>query len=210
MVRPKLAQMTKRLFDILTTSVALVVLSPVFLAIAILIRIGSPGPVFFRQKRVGFGFKPFWVHKFRTMVPDAASKGSITWGGSGDPRITTVGRVLRRTKLDELPQLVNVLKGEMSLVGPRPEVPEYVDLFREDYREILKAKPGITDFASLKFCDEAALLARAPVPEEAYVKDILPEKIRLSRQYVQSASFRVDLGVIFKTLLSIIHARRQV
>lgn len=201
--------MTKRLFDVVASSVALVVLSPVFLTVGVLIRLGSPGPVFFRQKRVGLGFRPFWVYKFRTMVPDAASQGPITWGGSRDPRITSVGRVLRRTKLDELPQLVNVLKGEMSLVGPRPEVPEYVELFREDYREILKAKPGITDFASLRFYDEAALLARAAVPEEVYVKDILPEKILLSRHYVQSASFWVDLGVIFKTLLSIIHTGRR-
>jgi lipopolysaccharide/colanic/teichoic acid biosynthesis glycosyltransferase len=201
--------MIKRLFDILASSVALVALSPLFLVVAVLIRIGSPGPAFFRQKRVGLGFEPFWILKFRTMVPDAAAQGSITWGGARDPRITRIGRVLRSSKLDELPQLVNVLKGEMSLVGPRPEVPEYVEMFREDYREILTARPGITDFASLEFCDEAAVLARAAVPEEAYVKEILPEKIRLSRRYVQSASFRVDLEVIGRTLWSIIHRRRS-
>ncbi|MEO8075730.1 MAG: sugar transferase [Acidobacteriota bacterium] len=201
--------MIKRVFDIVASLVALVVLTALFLTVAILIRVGSPGPVFFRQKRVGFGFKPFWIHKFRTMVPGAATQGSITWGGSRDPRITSIGRVLRRTKVDELPQLLNVLKGEMSLVGPRPEVPEYVEMFRDDYREILKTRPGITDFASLEFCDEAALLARAAVPEDAYVNEILPEKIRLSRRYVQSASFWVDLDVLGRTLLSIIRPGRR-
>jgi lipopolysaccharide/colanic/teichoic acid biosynthesis glycosyltransferase len=196
--------MVKRLFDIVMAVAGLIVLSPVFLAVAIWIKVGSPGPVFFKQQRVGLDFQPFWIFKFRTMVPDAAARGSITWGGDNDPRITAVGRILRRTKLDEVPQLINVLKGEMSFVGPRPEIPHYVELFRADYREILKARPGITDFASLKFRDEAGVLARSPAPEEAYVREILPEKIRLSRQYVQSASFWVDLRVIFETLRSIV------
>jgi lipopolysaccharide/colanic/teichoic acid biosynthesis glycosyltransferase len=194
----------KRLFDIVVAIVGLTVLSPILVAVAIWVRVGSRGPIVFAQKRVGRDFHPFWIYKFRTMVPDADARGPITWGGDEDPRITRAGRILRRTKLDELPQLVNVLRGDMSFVGPRPEVPQYVQLFREDYREILRTRPGITDFASLEFRDEAALLARSPSPEEAYVKDILPEKIRLSRQYVQSASLWVDLRVIFKTLLRIV------
>ena len=125
------------------------------------------------------------------MIPGGAAHGVITWGAR-DPRITPVGRILRRTKLDELPQLVNILKGDMSLVGPRPEIPQYVELFRDDYQEILKARPGITDFASFKFRDEAALLAGSRTPEDTYIREILPEKIRLGRQYVQCASFWVD------------------
>ena len=196
--------MTKRIFDVVAAFVGMLVLSPIFIAVAIWIAVGSPGPILFKQKRVGRDFRPFSIYKFRTMVPDAAARGPITWGGDNDPRITRAGRVLRRTKLDELPQLINVLKGDMSVVGPRPEVPQYVELFRDDYREILQTRPGITDFASLKFRDEAALLAKSAAPEETYVRDILPEKIRLSRQYVRAASFWVDLTVILQTLRSIV------
>jgi lipopolysaccharide/colanic/teichoic acid biosynthesis glycosyltransferase len=202
--------MVKRAFDITAAATALVVLSPVFLAVAICIRIGSPGPVIFRQKRVGLGFRPFWLYKFRTMVPDAAAQGPITWGGAADPRITRVGRILRRTKLDELPQLINILRGDMSVVGPRPEVAPYVDLFRTDYQELLRTRPGLTDLASLKFRDEAAVLARAKEPEEAYVREILPEKIRLSRQYIQSSSIWLDLSLVVMTLASVLGLRRKV
>jgi lipopolysaccharide/colanic/teichoic acid biosynthesis glycosyltransferase len=195
--------MTKRAFDFVAALLGLLVLAPVFLVVAVAVGLGSPGPILFMQKRVGRAYRPFWIYKFRTMVVGAARGGSITWGGAEDPRITPVGRFLRRTKLDELPQLLNVLKGEMSFVGPRPEVPEYVERFPEEFREILKVRPGITDFASLEFRHEAALLARSATPEETYVSEILPEKLRLSQEYVRSSSLRLDLMLIFRTLFSI-------
>ena len=164
-----------------------------------MIRLDSRGPVFFRQERIGRGFLPFRIYKFRTMVPDASQRGSeITVGA--DPRITCIGRFLRKTKFDELPQLINVLKGEMSLVGPRPEVPKYVELFREDYEEILKIHPGITDLASLRYRNEAEVLSRAENAEEEYIKRVLPEKIELGKQYIRDASLLFDLRLIVRTL----------
>lgn len=195
--------LVKRAVDVTASGVALAVLAPLLIAIGCLIRLTSPGPALFRQQRMGRGFRPFWIYKFRTMTMGADRGGLITWGGDQDPRVTTVGRWLRRSKLDELPQLLNVLRGEMSLVGPRPEVEKYVAMFRDDYREILQAKPGITDYASLKFRDEASLLAGAKVAEDMYVGTILPEKIRLSRQYVRSSSLFVDLWLLVRTLLSV-------
>ena len=141
------------------------------------------------------------------MVPDASRQGPrIT--AAGDPRVTGIGRVMRSTKLDELPQLLNVIRGEMSLVGPRPEVPEYVEMFRAEYREILEARPGITDLASIKYRDEAAILARASNPEHEYVTRILPEKISLAKEYVRRTSIGLDLKVIVWTLLSIVRRPR--
>src|SRR5215813_8810896 len=154
----------KRIFDILMATIGLVILAPLFLIVAVLIKLDSPGPIFFRQVRMGRGFRPFSIYKFRTMVWDTLGKGRpITVGN--DPRITRAGRLLRATKIDELPQLINVLKGEMSFVGPRPEVREYVELFRKDYEKILKIRPGITDLASLKYHDEAAFLKQLENPE---------------------------------------------
>src|SRR5207253_6817635 len=152
---------------------------PLFVVVAILIRADSPGPVFFAQERIGKGFRPFWIYKFRTMVKDAAQRGGALTA-SGDPRITRVGQILRNTKIDELPQLINVLRGDMSLVGPRPEVRRYVELFRHDYEEILRVRPGITDLASLKYRDESALLAVAADPEQEYITRVLPDKITLA------------------------------
>jgi len=189
----------KRFFDFSVAAAGLVVLSPLMLLTAFLIKIDSPGRVFFKQERVGRSFRPFLIYKFRTMVQDAPQRGAaITTGG--DPRITRVGRFLRMTKVDELPQLVNVLRGEMSLVGPRPEVPRYVEMFREDYLEILKLRPGITDLASLKYQNESDLLGQADNPENEYVRRILPDKIRLSKEYVERASFVFDIRLILKTL----------
>jgi lipopolysaccharide/colanic/teichoic acid biosynthesis glycosyltransferase len=142
----------KRLFDIVASAAGLILLSPVMLLTALLIKLDSRGPVFFKQQRVGKGFRPFLIYKFRTMVEDAPQRGSSITVGA-DPRITRIGRFLRKTKFDELPQLINVLKGDMSLVGPRPEVPRYVEMFRDDYEEILRVRPGITDTASLKYED---------------------------------------------------------
>jgi lipopolysaccharide/colanic/teichoic acid biosynthesis glycosyltransferase len=193
-------QRTKRLFDILAAIMSLLLLSPVLPLVALLIKLDSRGPIFFAQERVGKGFRPFLIYKFRTMVQDAPHQGGpITFGD--DARITRVGWLLRKTKLDELPQVINVLNGEMSLVGPRPEVPQYVQLFRKDYEEILQVRPGITDLASLKYRDEAALLAKSKNPEQEYVEHVLPDKIKLAKEYVKKSSFLFDLGLILKTPL---------
>jgi len=194
--------MVKRVFDIVMALAGLVLLSPLLFVTAILIKLDSAGPIFFRQERMGKGFQPFFIFKFRTMVEGASYKGgSITFGG--DPRITRVGQLLRKTKVDELPQLINVLKGDMSLVGPRPEVCQFVELFRRDYEEILRIRPGITDLASLKYRDEAHVLGKAENAEEEYIQHILPDKIRLAKEYLQRSSFFFDLRLIFKTLFSL-------
>jgi lipopolysaccharide/colanic/teichoic acid biosynthesis glycosyltransferase len=176
----------------------LLLLSPFMAAIAALIKLDSRGPVFFRQERIGQAHRTFFIYKFRTMVEDAPKKGGCLTADR-DPRITRAGRMLRRTKIDELPQLINVFRGEMTLVGPRPEVPRYVNLFRNDYDEILRVRPGITDLASLKYRDEAPLLAVAD-PERVYLEAILPDKIALAKEYVYQSSFFFDLTVILKTI----------
>lgn len=191
--------MSKRIFDIVLALAGLLFLSPLLLLVALLIKRDSPGPIFFKQERMGKGFQPFLIHKFRTMVRDAPRRGGpITFGA--DPRVTTVGWVLRRTKIDELPQLINVLRGEMSLVGPRPEVRPYVERFRADYEEILRVLPGITDLASLKYRAETEVLGRSENPEKEYIERILPEKIQLAKEYVRRSSFFFDITLILKTL----------
>jgi len=189
----------KRAFDITFSLLGLVLLSPLFVLTYALVKLTSPGPVFFTQQRVGRHFKPFWIMKFRTMVVDAPRQGGQLTAGC-DPRITRVGRLLRATKIDELPQLINVLKGDMSFVGPRPEVPRYVDQFRDDYEELLKVRPGITDIASLKYRHEAELLGGSPDPEATYLTQILPDKIALGKEYIQRQSFPLDLTLICKTV----------
>jgi lipopolysaccharide/colanic/teichoic acid biosynthesis glycosyltransferase len=191
--------MVKRFFDIVAAAFGLVLLSPLLAIVALLVKCGSPGRALFRHERVGRGFRPFGVFKFRTMVQDAPKLGGpITFGA--DPRITSIGKLLRNTKLDELPQLANVLVGDMSLVGPRPEVRRYVDMFREDYEIILQVRPGITDLASIEYRDEAAILGNAANPEEEYVRRVLPEKIRLAKEYVRRQSLLLDMKIIFGTL----------
>ncbi|MBI5853935.1 MAG: sugar transferase, partial [Nitrospirae bacterium] len=197
--------MSKRAFDLVCAVVALLVCWPVFVIMAILIKLDSPGPILFRQVRVGRGFRPFCIYKFRTMVADAPRLGGPLTIGE-DPRMTRVGGRLRRWKLDELPQALNILKGEMSIVGPRPEVPKYVKLFRKDYSRILSVRPGLTDLASLNFIDEAAGLDKAENPEEEYRKRILPHKIRLSKLYVDRASLLFDVAIIVQTCLCLIEA----
>jgi len=188
---------------VILSALGLLLLGPVLLLVAVAVKLSSPGPVFFRQQRVGRGFRPFLIIKFRTMVADAPRLGGpITFGD--DPRITRLGYILRKTKLDELPQLFNVLKGDMSLVGPRPEVPEYVELFRRDYEEILRVRPGITDLASIKYCDEAALLGAAEDPQREYRERVLPEKITLAKQYVREASLWMDIKIIAGSLLAVV------
>jgi len=193
----------KRSMDVAASALGLLVLMPVFVAVAIAIRCDSGGPVFFLQQRVGRGGRPFWLIKFRTMVRNASSLGGPLTASHEDPRITRVGRLLRKTKLDELPQLINVLRGEMSLVGPRPEVPKYVELFPAEYEYLLTIRPGITDPASLEYRDEAAVLGSRGDPEREYIDRILPDKIALSRQYVASMSPWLDLQLIVRTLLRI-------
>lgn len=191
------AGLVKRLFDIVAAGLGLLLLWPVLLAAAVWVKLDSPGPALFRQIRVGRLGVPFTIHKFRTMrvAPGAA----ITVGA--DPRITRAGQVLRQTKLDELPQLWDVLRGAMSLVGPRPELPKYVELYPAELRErVLSVRPGITDPASLAFSHEAELLAAAADPEREYREVILPAKLRLSADYASRASLLTDLGLILATL----------
>jgi lipopolysaccharide/colanic/teichoic acid biosynthesis glycosyltransferase len=192
--------MGKRMFDLAGATIALLLASPLMLLAALAIKLDSPGPVFFRQERVGRGGKSFEVHKFRTMVADAPSRGPALTVGD-DARITRVGRWLRHSKLDELPQLLDVLAGDMSLVGPRPEVPRYVALYPADLRDkVLSLKPGITDPVSLEFADESALLARAADPEREYVEVILPRKLCASAAYAERATLATDLSVLLRTL----------
>ena len=191
--------MPKRIFDLVFSALALLLLAPVFALIALAIRWDTPGPVFFRQDRVGRGGRPFRIRKFRTMVVDAPALGpAITIGQ--DPRITRVGAWLRRTKLDELPQLMDVLQGHMSLVGPRPEVPQYVALYPPDLRErVLAVRPGITDPVSLKLADEARVLAASADPERTYREELLPAKLREAVAYAEQASLWSDLRIIWAT-----------
>ncbi len=195
-----MASFAKRAFDLCVAVPALVILSPLFLLVALLIKLTSPGPVFFRQERVGRGFRRFEILKFRTMVPDAHKLGGQLTAGE-DPRITAVGRFLRKTKLDEIPQLMNVVRGDMSFVGPRPEVPRFVEAFRDDFAELLTVRPGITDLASIKYRDESEILGQSVDPEATYLGEILPEKIALAREYLARSSLWFDLHLIFKTLL---------
>jgi len=193
----------KRLFDLVAASIGLVLLSPLFLAVAIAIRRSSPGPVFFRQVRVGRGGVPFSMFKFRTMRPDAERVGGQLTVGA-DPRITPVGHTLRRYKLDEFPQLINVVLGDMSLVGPRPEVPRYVALYDERQRRVLDVRPGITDPASIAYRDENALLAAADDPEATYLGEVMPAKLEINLAYLERRSLLRDVGVILQTLLAVV------
>ncbi len=194
--------MAKRLFDVIASALGLLLLSPLLLAAAVWVWLDSPGPVLFRQRRVGRFGVPFTIHKFRTMRVEPGA--AITVGE--DPRITRSGRVLRQTKLDELPQLWDVLRGAMSLVGPRPELPRYVELYPEALkRVVLAVRPGITDPASLAYSHEADLLAAAADPEREYRDVILPAKLRLSADYAARASLASDLKLIGRTLLRVLH-----
>ncbi len=197
----------KRIFDFVAASVGLLLLAPLFALIGLAIRLGSPGPVFFRQKRVGRFGRRFHIYKFRTMVQQSGKGALITVGG--DQRITNVGRLLRRTKLDELPQLINVLRGEMSLVGPRPEVPEFVDLFLDEFGPILAVRPGITHRASIVFRNEEAMLARAADPEKCYIEHIMPHKLRLYRQHLDHAGLVDDVRTIVETVLRVARGVRS-
>jgi lipopolysaccharide/colanic/teichoic acid biosynthesis glycosyltransferase len=189
----------KRLFDILCSALGLLILSLVFLIVAVLIKKEDGGPVFFRGIRVGRHGKPFRMYKFRTMVVDAEKLGASSTAAD-DARITGIGKLLRRCKLDELPQLINVFKGEMSFVGPRPQVQWAVDLYGEREKALLTVRPGMTDYASIKFRNEAEILKGSDDPDKAYLEKIAPEKIRLGLEYVNHMSFWRDLMIIFMTI----------
>lgn len=196
--------MAKRLFDWWASTFGLLALAPVLLLLAVWIKLDSPGPVFFRQERVGRGGKLFRIHKFRTMVTDAERRGlQITVGA--DARVTRVGQWLRKYKLDELPQLLDVWLGHMSLVGPRPEVQRYVACYPADVRDVvLSVRPGITDRASIEFKDENEILGRAPDPHLAYVNEVLPIKLRYYVDYVAQRSFWSDVGIILMTVRALV------
>lgn len=193
----------KRFLDVVVSGLGLLVLSPLIVLLAVWVRCDSPGPAIFRHRRVGRHGQPFSVLKFRTMAHERAGGGpQVTT--ANDARITRVGRLLRRTKLDEVPQLLNVLTGDMSLVGPRPEVPRYVAMYPEAARqEILGVRPGLTDLASIEFRNEQDLLALAPDPEWIYVNEIMPRKIALCRQYVRERSMLLDLRILARTVLAV-------
>lgn len=192
----------KRIFDIGISGVLLLLLLPVLLAVAALVKLDSPGPVLFRQKRLGKGERLFEIVKFRTMVSHQGEHGPSITGGH-DSRVTRVGRILRRYDLDELPTLFNVFKGEMSIVGPRPEVPKFLPYYTVEQRRVFSVKPGLTDLGTLAFRREAVLLSGED-PEQAYVRDILPRKLALGLQCIGEQSFFYDLGIIFRTLATIL------
>lgn len=193
----------KRLFDIVASAIGLLLLSPLFLILAVWIKCDSRGPVFYKQKRVGRGNKDFDLYKFRSMRVGADKLGLITVGGR-DPRITRSGYFIRKYKLDEFPQLINVLKGDMSIVGPRPEVRKYVDLYTPEQREVLQVRPGITDPASIRYRNENELLAQVEDPERYYREVIMPDKLRLNLEYVHTMSFWNDIRFIFSTFRAIL------
>lgn len=192
-----------RFFDFILSLVGLVVLAPIFIVLAIWIKIDSKGPVFYKQVRVGQNGIDFGLFKFRSMVVDADKKGLITVGGR-DPRITRSGYFIRKYKLDELPQLINVLVGDMSLVGPRPEVRKYVELYDDDQNKVLSVKPGITDYASIEYMDENEILGKSTDPEKTYIEEIMPEKIKHNMKYIKNRSLMEYFKIIFLTVLKII------
>lgn len=188
----------KRFLDIVLSAIGFIILSPVFILVAILISLESKGGPFYIQERVGKDRKPFGLYKFRSMYINSEKKGQLTIGK--DTRITKVGKIVRSLKIDELPQLLNVLKGDMSLVGPRPEVPKYVEHYTDEQLKVLTVKPGITDLASIKYIKENELLGKSENPESTYLNEILPDKLELNLQYINQMSLINDIGIILKTI----------
>ena len=195
--------MLKRFFDIICSLIGIIILLPFFVIISALIIVNSGFPVFYFQTRVGKNSKNFNLIKFRTMHTHADKKGLLTVGGR-DVRVTAIGYFLRKYKIDELPQLINVLVGSMSLVGPRPEVSKYVDLYNVQQLQVLNVRPGITDLASLEFINENELLAQSSNPEETYIQSIMPQKLALNLKYIAQQSFGTDVKIIYKTILKIV------
>ena len=203
MKKKKAALFFKRCFDITASFFGILFLFIPFAAVAVAVKCSSRGPVFFRQVRVGKNGRKFRIYKFRTMVADAEKKGmQITVGG--DSRVTGIGRVLRKTKVDELPQLFNVFAGQMSFVGPRPEVPHYVEMYSDYQKNVLRIKPGITELASIVYRDENDVLAKSEDPERTYIEEIMPEKIKLNMQYMQKMNVFYDIYLIFRTFAAVL------
>ena len=194
----------KRLFDILFSLIVLTIGLPFALIIALLIVADSKGRVFYRQSRVGRNNVDFQLYKFRTMCT-GADKGSLITVGGNDTRITKVGRFLRKFKIDEFPQFLNILKGEMSIVGPRPEVRKYVDMYTPEQMRVLSVRPGLTDYASIRYVNENELLATSPDPEKTYIEEIMPDKLNLNLKYIDEQSIWVDLKIMMQTLVAIVH-----
>lgn len=194
----------KRFWDILFSSAVLLVFTPLWLLIALAIVLESRGGVFYRQVRVGRGNRDFVLFKFRTMHTGADRKGLLTVG-ERDNRVTRVGYFLRKYKLDEFPQLFNILKGDMSIVGPRPEVRKYVDLYTPEQMKVLEVRPGLTDYASIRYVHENEILAQAENPEQTYIQEVMPAKLALNLQYVANQSVREDIKLIFQTFIAILH-----
>ncbi len=195
--------MAKRVFDFLFSLIGLAIIAPVILLIALLINLDSKGGVFYKQVRIGKGQNPFKLYKFRSMSTDADKKGLLTVGNN-DSRITKVGYYLRKYKLDELPQLINVLIGDMSFVGPRPEVEKYVKLYNQEQLKVLNVKPGITDWASIKYVNENEILAKSNQPEKTYIEEIMPAKLKLNLEYANNNSILIDIKIILLTIKAII------
>lgn len=195
--------MLKRIFDIFFSFIGLVILLPFFIIIGLLIVIDSPGGMFYKQARVGKNNIDFYLFKFRSMRTGADKKGLLTVGGR-DSRITRMGYFIRKYKIDELPQLLNVFFGDMSLVGPRPEVRKYVDLYNEKQKKVLSVKPGITDYASIEYSNENELLGKAENPEQTYIDEIMPAKLKLNLKYIDEQGISTDLKIIFKTIGKIV------
>lgn len=193
----------KRIFDVILSVIGIVLLAPFYIIVSLFIMTDSKGGILYKQERVGLNGRIFKVFKFRTMRPDSFSKGALTVG-SRDPRITNIGYYLRKYKLDELPQLFNVLFGEMSFVGPRPEVKKYTDLYNDEQKKVLSVLPGITDYASIKFRNENDLLSASDTPEKLYIEQIMPEKLDLNMKYIKDNNVFKDVKIIFDTFYTII------
>ncbi len=192
----------KRAFDLIISIIVLIVFLPLFIFVGLLIITESKGGVFFKQERIGKNLVPFFILKFRTMKVNAESEGKLTVG-TKDKRITKTGYWIRKYKIDELPQFINVAKGEMSIVGPRPEVSKYVNLYSDNQKKVLLIKPGITDYASLEYFEENKLLGESENPEETYIKEVMPEKLKINLEYLKNNSFKSDLTIIWKTFLRV-------
>lgn len=200
--------MLKRSFDILSSGLGLLLISPILLIVSLAIALSSKGGVFYKQSRVGLNGVNFNILKFRTMFTGSDKKGLLTVGDR-DPRVTPIGYYLRKYKLDELPQLINVLMGDMSLVGPRPEVSKYVNLYSKEDRVVLSIKPGITDYASIYFRNENEILNSSSNPEKKYIEEVMPMKLELNKKYIEEKGLLTDLKIIFMTLKSIFHKNEK-
>ena len=192
---------SKRIFDVLSSVIALIIFSPFFIFIAIWIVLDSKGGFLYSQIRVGENEKQFRLLKFRSMKIGSDKSGELTIGN--DLRVTSVGRLIRKTKFDEFPQLINVIKGDMSIVGPRPEVPRYTVLYNNEQKKVLKVKPGLTDYASIEYLDEQKILGESENPDEAYIQEVMPSKLKLNLKYIEDRSFWLDISLIFKTIFKI-------